>query len=409
MNGLGALLVFAEHRYYGDSKPFGDQAAENMWYLSTEQALADYAELIFYLKQTLSAHNSPVIAFGGSYGGMLASWFRMKYPSAVDGAIAASAPIMAFYGENPATDQYAFNEIVTRDATPYAGAAEACSGNILKSWDVIFEFATTQDGLEDLQTAFKLCNTPHKFLRGYDIAYWAESAMAYMAMGNYPYPSSYMTNGDGTLPPFPMRVGCEYLAGSYSDDYDGQMELLTDVGEMISIFYNATGTEVCYDLNQSVNNETTYDGNAWDFQWCTELMMPQSQNGVNDMFFVEEFNLTESVQQCRASWNVTSHPLWATIEWGAYNIHACSNIVFSNGDYDPWMGSGVTSDISESLVALVIKESAHHLDLFWSNEADPESVRNARETERAYMHQWVDAAMERNAMRPPISYGYGYN
>lgn len=95
---VGALLVFAEHRYYGESKPFGSATADNMWYLSTEQALADYAELIFFLKEEFDAHDSPVISFGGSYGGMLASWFRMKYPSAVDGAIAASAPILAFYG-----------------------------------------------------------------------------------------------------------------------------------------------------------------------------------------------------------------------------------------------------------------------------------------------------------------------
>ena len=42
--------------------------------------MADYALLIVYLKETRlsNAKNSPVIAFGGSYGGDLAAWMRIK-------------------------------------------------------------------------------------------------------------------------------------------------------------------------------------------------------------------------------------------------------------------------------------------------------------------------------------------
>ena len=52
-------------------------------YLTIEQALADYATLISHIKAEYEGEGSPVIAFGGSYGGMLAAWLRAKYPNAV--------------------------------------------------------------------------------------------------------------------------------------------------------------------------------------------------------------------------------------------------------------------------------------------------------------------------------------
>ena len=68
---FNALLVFGEHRYYGNSKPFGadtfkDPKSGKLKYLSSEQALADYARLLPYVQSMYEgATSSPVISFGG--------------------------------------------------------------------------------------------------------------------------------------------------------------------------------------------------------------------------------------------------------------------------------------------------------------------------------------------------------
>jgi hypothetical protein len=65
------MVIFAEHRYYGRSLPYGNNSftKNNIKYLTSEQALADYAYLITDLKKNVNgAQDSPVVVFGGSYG-----------------------------------------------------------------------------------------------------------------------------------------------------------------------------------------------------------------------------------------------------------------------------------------------------------------------------------------------------
>jgi len=68
-----------------------------------------------------------------------------------------------------------------------------------------------------------------------------------------------------------------------------------------------------------------------------------------------------------------------------------SNIIFSNGDIDPWSGGGIMTNITTDNIALVIKDGAHHLDLrLPEDESDPESVKVARLTEYAYIKRWAE-------------------
>ena len=66
-----AIMVFAEHRYFGESLPFGtdaeDMKSDNIIYLSSDQAMADYATLINTLKTEWNSWDSPVIGFGMNF------------------------------------------------------------------------------------------------------------------------------------------------------------------------------------------------------------------------------------------------------------------------------------------------------------------------------------------------------
>lgn len=54
------------------------------------------------------------------------------------------------------------------------------------------------------------------------------------AMGNFPYPSTYILNGDGELPPYPVRVACQRLS---QPDLEGP-PLLSALAAAAGVFYN---------------------------------------------------------------------------------------------------------------------------------------------------------------------------
>ncbi|CAL8082880.1 unnamed protein product [Calicophoron daubneyi] len=133
-----ALVVFAEHRYYGESLPFPNCFTQPyIQYLSVEQALADFAYLIEYLKHERGFERSPVIAFGGSYGGMLAAYMRAKYPHLVAGAIASSAPVYWIAGMGR------FHEFFERVTKDYTSVAETCSSRIKDAYLMAEKLAST--------------------------------------------------------------------------------------------------------------------------------------------------------------------------------------------------------------------------------------------------------------------------
>ncbi|KAM8904786.1 lysosomal Pro-X carboxypeptidase [Spinachia spinachia] len=378
---LGAMLVFAEHRYYGESLPFGQDSyrdSKHLNYLTSEQALADFAVLIQTLKSTFpGAQHSPVIAVGGSYGGMLAAWFRMKYPNIVVGALAASAPIWQFTGIVPCGDFY---KIVTQD---YARSGHNCDTNIRKSWKAINNVTSTASGLQWLSQEFSLCTPLKNNSDAVGFKNWLQETWVNLAMVDYPYEANFLQ----PLPRWPITVVCKHLA---YDPGVSDYQLLHGVSQAAKVYYNFTGSSSCLNTSQTATGSLGLLG--WFYQACTEMVMPMCTDGVQDMFEPEEWNFKAFSDECSAMFGVRPRADWAATVYGGKNIASHSNIIFSNGGLDPWSSGGVTTNVTDSLVSIVIPDGAHHLDLRYSNDYDPASVRAARALEVMYFRKWIKQA-----------------
>lgn len=232
---LSALMIFAEHRYEGESFPDLVGMPNCMSHCTSAEALADFATLISTIKAELEAESSPVVAFGGSYGGMLSSWFRIKYPNIIDGAIAASAPIWGFPLTYPEPDGFAV--AITRGVSAAGGATDFCRDNLAAAWPLIRETGRTAAGRETLSRAFKTCAPIKTFEEAQSLLEIGQEPWFDMAEGDYPFPSTYITfsvgpNSPGNpglvpLPAWPMRAACEKgLNTDFGGEYDGLAVLL---------------------------------------------------------------------------------------------------------------------------------------------------------------------------------------
>ncbi|XP_006663226.2 lysosomal Pro-X carboxypeptidase-like [Oryza brachyantha] len=369
-----AMLVFVEHRYYGDSMPAAAYSnSTTTGYLTTTQALADFAELILSLKANLSAHAAPVVVFGGSYGGMLAAWMRMKYPHIVMGAVASSAPILGFYG---LSDPYSFYDVISND---FKSESQHCYDVLRSSWSELDKALATDAGRAQLTHTFNMCKGNVDAIPGL-----LENALVYVAMTDYPTPSSFLTS----LPAYPVRQICRAI-----DQPTSGNETLARIKEAMAIYYNHTGGLACFG---GAGDEDPYGMLAgWNWQACTEMVLTMSY-GVSgsSIFPPEPFNFTDVLAGCRAYTGLPPRPYWIEAHFGGFDIvnvlkRSASNIIFFNGLRDPWSAGGVLKSISKSIIALVEPEGGHHVDLRFSTKEDPEWLKKVRRKEMRIIADWL--------------------
>lgn len=341
-NALNAQLVFAEHRDYGES-----HTHSNFTHLSSAQAIADFVALA-------SSFSLPVVAVGGSYGGMLASWAHQQHPNVFVAAYASSAPLRT--AEKNLIHGY-YDVVESVYPLP-------CRNQVKEGMTEIVELMKNEEGIQTLTKTFDLCEKAD----GNVLIGALQYSLSSLATSNYPYTVNFLGND---LPANPVNVSCG-LAKNLTG--------LEALREVVSLIWKKGNN--CVSLSNSpLDYYIGFIPGAWSFERCSEVIIPTSISSSQMFLTCSEFpfncwnpsvfsNYCEQVQQ--------TSPVMDAVElqYGSASsqYQRSSKVVFTNGFLDPWSYGG----FPPSSHSFWMEGAAHHLDLRAPNKSDPIDVVETR-------------------------------
>lgn len=354
-----ALIVSLEHRFYGESIPNGNVETENYQYLTVEQALADLATFTdWYKHENPSTANSKWFAFGGSYPGALASWYRISYPEHTVGSLSSSGVV------NCIIDFPQFDEQVS------AAIGNRCSDQI-KRINTAFE-KTIASGQEGWDKALDMLRCEKDM--------WKEDFF-YMIADSWSMADQY---GSKTSL-------CSTILDVGSDASD---EVLMQTFADFSISY--WGSDFCsmgFYNSEQLADPARWDVNSrsWRYQTCDQVSYfntaPKSGSLRSSIV-----NLDYHLKQCAY---VFGKPMFPSSErlnkkmGGAFPT--AHKTFYSDFSDDPWQRASVnypvTSDQPYGLA--MCTDCGHCKDLHTPVESDPQPIKDLRADFEGYLWEWL--------------------
>lgn len=342
-----------------------DFSIENLKYLSSRQALADLALFHDYATDYYQLAGSPWVVFGGSYSGALAAWSRKLYPSLFTAAVASSAPLRAeanFVG---------YQNVVASALTAYSvGGDPQCLGIIAQGHAQIRELLKTESHRRELERKFALCG--ERVLDNPDnVANWAGQGVIITA------PQYNSQRCDRTSCNIALLCGNLSEIASNATPIDALVQLRQhQQQEMLLMGYEAQNcTDISY-AEQLPAWQSTAKVNAssdavdamlfrlWTYQGCTEFGWFQSCEDGSGCPFTKGYNtLNWSLDLCKELFNLSHEEVLANIQrtndfYGELNYNA-TNVVFPNGEVDPWHWVSVIVAPQPSVDTVFVPGASH--------------------------------------------------
>ncbi|KYM93462.1 Putative serine protease K12H4.7 [Cyphomyrmex costatus] len=365
------LMYYTEHRFYGQSRPTKDISTENLQYLNADQALADLAYFIQTKKKEKNLGKSIVIVVGCSYAGNMAAWARLKYPHLIQGTLASSAPVQA------KADFYEYFEVVTDSLGKHS---KNCVESVKTAFSLVEELLATKAGPRKLKLLFNLCHVPDVKSPS-DLGYFMNTLSEIFA-GVVQY--NKIENGETNIAALCDKMTAKHLG--------------SPLQRLARLFLNQDKcVDVSYNNFVKIYQETSWDSPAatsimrqWYHQTCTEYGYYQTTNS-NRSIFGKLFPLNYYINLCTDFYNkkiLNSHVRRTNIMYGG-QLPDLQNVIFVNGDSDPWHPLSVLQDLNAFSPAIVISGSSHCRDIYSDIATDPDNLKKARAKIRKIIGKWI--------------------
>ncbi len=350
---LGAGMIALEHRYYGKSHPFSDLRTENLQYLTVANALMDLAT---FQKNVMKEGKltGPWIVIGGSYPGSLSAYYREKFPTLVVGSLASSAPVMAKYNFEE-YDQH-ITEIAGKecaeDMRAYTRQLEEAMVDpvLLNQYRLMFNARYLQDDM--------------------DFLFFTADVAAFAIQ--YGYKDRF----------------CRNLKEQ------GSMQGLASFANML---YNQWGydiSEFSFTKAKDIQIEENASMRQWFYQTCREMGYFQAAHSNPELSVRSSLINRDFFEKgCRDLFGINYTGIKEfnrKFFFPLLNEDVASNIIFTNGEEDPWLKLSITPGIAQqynpNLTSIVIKGAAHCDDIGQKNTPE---LKAARKKIMDHFKSWI--------------------
>lgn len=264
--------------------------------------------------------------------------------------------------------------------------SQTCPEIILNGFKTLVQQENDNSTYPILQSLFNTCTLPTSAHEVRVINTRVTLAITKLAVVNYPFATNFMA----PLPAWPVKAACDAASDTISQLNTNEYDYL----RAISSVYNTFKWPKC--MNISDDETKSIYSKRWDYFYCNELVQPSlySRNGVTDMFWPPVlWDQEETDRVCLTNYKLKPQYDWVLDQFGGRNpkhdFASLTNVIFTNGDYDPWIFGGVTEPLNDQTLVLIIEKGAHGLDLQLPRDDDLEALTDVRSKETAEIKMWI--------------------